>query len=97
MNYSIKSQISNLSFRYELLIAEIETLLFDIIGQSDYESETHDIPAIKLTRPLFDYKELVVINDNLTWLDSNGHHYSLYSDASHTDIIDLLNAIAEQG
>lgn len=40
---------------------------------------------------VFDYTELTIVNDRLTFLDSNGQHYSLFADCNLEDLIDVLN------
>jgi hypothetical protein len=40
---------------------------------------------------VFDYTELTIVNDRLTFLDSNGLHYSLFADCNLEDLIDILN------
>ena len=48
--------------------------------------------CIKVT--VFDYTELANINDQLTFLDANGLHYSLWNgDSNLEDLIDILNVI----
>lgn len=42
---------------------------------------------------VFDYEELVIWDDRLTFLDGNGYHYSLLVDCTLTDLIDILNKI----
>ena len=41
---------------------------------------------------VFNYTELTIVNDRLTFLDSNGLHYSLFADCILEDLIDILNA-----
>ena len=41
---------------------------------------------------VFDYTELTIVNDKLTFLDSNGQHYSLFAHCNLEDLIDILNA-----
>jgi len=45
--------------------------------------------AIKVN--VFDYTELAIIHDKLTFLNNDGHHHSLFSDCSLEDLIDILN------
>lgn len=40
---------------------------------------------------VFDYTELSIINDQLTFLDDNGLHYS-WTTCSLEDLIDILNS-----
>ena len=39
---------------------------------------------------IYNYVELTIVNDKLTFLDDNGLHYSLWSDCSLEDLIDIL-------
>jgi uncharacterized protein with ATP-grasp and redox domains len=41
---------------------------------------------------VFDYTELTLVNDRLTFLDKNGLHHSLFADCNLEDLINLLNA-----
>jgi hypothetical protein len=49
---------------------------------------------IKSGKPIkvnvFNYSELGIVNDRLTFFDSNGYEYSLWSEASLEDLIDIL-------
>ena len=40
---------------------------------------------------VFDYTELTIVNDKLTFLDRNGQHYSVFVDCNLEDLIDILN------
>ena len=42
---------------------------------------------------VFDYQELVFINDRLTFLDCDGQHYSIDSECTNQDLLDILNKI----
>jgi len=42
---------------------------------------------------VFDYVELVIWNDKLTFLDSNGQHYSIWCEVIIEDLIDILNKL----
>lgn len=64
-------------------------LRYKVSTSKEYSTHTNE-KCIKVN--LFDYTELAIINDRLTFLDSNGHHYSVYTDASLEDLIDILNA-----
>lgn len=56
---------------------------------SKYISKHLDERVIKVN--VFDYTELAIVNDRLTFLDSNGQHYSLFADCNLEDLIDILN------
>ena len=78
-----------LSKRYDDLERDVEETLRDLVNKSKYQSRHISGKAVKVH--LFDYTELVIVNNELTFLDSNGHHYSLYTDCSLEDLIDILN------
>ena len=58
------------------------------INKSEYRSKHITERAIKVN--IFDYTEMVIVNDKLTFLDKNGLHYSIFSDCSIEDLIDIL-------
>jgi hypothetical protein len=78
----------NLSQRYNELETEVCEALRTEVQNSLVQSKHMNTPVIKVN--VFDYKELAVINDRLTFLDSNGYHYDLYSECSLEDLIDIL-------
>lgn len=59
------------------------------IENSKYISKFINDKAIKVNS-LFDYCELAIINDRLTFMDKSGYHYDIYSECSLEDLIDLL-------
>lgn len=77
--------------RYEQLNADVQYALKKAIEKSKTESIHVQGKCIKVN--VFDYTELVVLNDNLTFLDSKGYHYSLYADCTLDDLIDILNEL----
>jgi hypothetical protein len=83
--------MKNFKKQYRDLEMEVMSHLRDAINNSDYFSKYIQGKAIKVN--VFDYTELVIIDDRLTFLDSNGLHYSIFTDASLEDLIDILNAI----
>lgn len=81
----------NYKTRYEQLSADVQFALRKAIEKSKIESKHVNEKCIKVN--VFDYKELVVINDELTFLDSDGLHYSVYADCDLNDLIDILNTL----
>lgn len=81
----------NYKTRYEQLSADVQFALRKAIEKSKIESKHVNEKCIKVN--VFDYKELVVINDELTFLDSDGLHYSVYADCTLDDLIDILNEL----
>lgn len=66
--------------------------LRDAIDESEVESKhISGCKAIKVD--VFDYVELVMWGDRLTFLDKNGYHYSIRCDATIEDLIDILNKL----
>jgi hypothetical protein len=78
-----------LSQKYNNLVVETESKLIDLINKSKKKSKhIQDLKIIPVN--IFDYMELTVVNDRLIFLDSNGHHYSIYSDCDLLDIIEIV-------
>jgi len=74
--------------RYRDLEMEVCSSLRDAINNSSKESKFVNTKALKVN--VFDYVEIAIINDRLTFLDSNGLHYSVFADCSIEDLIDIL-------
>jgi len=82
----------HLQDRLTNLEADIFSALEDVIDTSKtYSKHIQGCKAIKVN--VFDYTELVEYNDHLTFLDKNGHHYSIDCDVLLEDLIDILNKI----
>lgn len=78
----------SLKKRYRDLEMEVLNRLREKILQSNYESSTVNAKAIRVD---FDrYTEMTIINDQLTLLDGNGYHYSIFSGVSLEDLINIL-------
>jgi hypothetical protein len=74
--------------RYEKLEQDVQNALIKKISKSKHNSKhISNCKAIRVN--IFDYEELVFINDKLTFLDNDGYHYSLYAECSLEDLIDL--------
>jgi len=77
-----KKEYANLEIRvFSELINKIKT--------SPIKSKHIDGNAIKVN--VFDYTELVLIDNIITFLDINGYQYSIYADANLEDLIDIIN------
>ena len=74
---------------YRDLEMKVMASLRDAINNSKHKSKHCDEKVIKID--LYDYTELAIINDRLTFLDDNGMHYNIFVDASLEDLIDILN------
>lgn len=83
-------KVSNYQKEYRDLEMRIMASLRDAIKNSTYISEHINDKAIRVD--VFGYTELAVINDTLTFMDKDGYHYYLYSDAALEDLIDILNS-----
>ena len=77
--------------RYDDLEVEVHEALRDEIEKSKIESKHMDAKVIKVN--VFDYKELAVINGDLTFMDNDGYQYGLYTECSLEDLIDILTKI----
>jgi len=75
--------------RYNALEMEVKQDLRELIEKSKAKSKNVDTNCIKVN--VFDYTELALINNDLTFLDSDGLQYSLYSECSLEDLIDIVN------
>lgn len=80
--------MEDLKKKYRDLEMKVMASLREVINKSDYKSKHMNTKAIKVN--VFDYTELAIIHDSLTFLDSNGHHFSVFSDCSLEDLIDIL-------
>jgi len=82
--------MENLKKEYrDLEMRVLANLRYLVKSSKDY-SEHMQEKCIKVN--LFDYTELAIINDTLTFITSDGLHASIFSDASLEDLIDILNA-----
>ena len=82
---------NNLKKEYRDLEMKVLSSLRDAINKSNYESNSIQAKAIKVN--VFDYTEMAIINDQLTFLDADGLHYSVFADASLEDLIDIINSL----
>lgn len=74
----LKDQFHNLETR-------VLNYLREAINNSNYESKHVQTKAIKVD--LFNYKELTIINDRLTFLDSTGLQYDISAEATLEDLL----------
>ena len=80
--------MKNFKKQYRDLEMSILSELRDRINKSNYYSKHNNQKAIKVN--VFDYVELVIVNDSLVFLDSKGYQCSLFVDVNLEDLIDLL-------
>lgn len=78
--------------KFTKLEGEVLDLLMSLISNSNIVSK-HIVgtPCIKVN--VFDYTELILLDDKLTFLDNDGYQYSLYSECSLEDLIDIIESI----
>lgn len=78
-----------LTDKYIELEKEVHDALINEIETSKTKSDFVSTKAIKVD--VFDYVELIYINNKLVFIDNTGLHYSVYSDCMLEDLIDILN------
>lgn len=75
--------------QYTKLENELIARLTKAIKNSNYESKHVSQKAIKVN--VFDYQELTIINDRLTFIDNHGYQFSLFADCAIEDLIDIAD------
>jgi len=78
---------------YDVLETKVLDALRNEVLKSKTESKHINSKVLKIN--VFDYKELALINNDndLTFLDSNGYHYYIYSECSLEDLINILTKL----
>ena len=79
--------MENFRKQYRDLEMRVHNHLRELIDGSEHVSEHTGQKAILVN--VFDYHELTIVNDALTFLDENGYHFSIFADASLEDLIDI--------
>lgn len=83
--------MNNLKLSNRDLEAEVLRSLRNIVEKSNVRSKHFTGKCIEIN--VFDYTELAIINDELTFLDDKGLHYSIWNgDCALEDLIDILNS-----
>ena len=83
--------MENLKLQYRNLETKVLAELRKRVENSKEESKHVSANCIKVK--VFNYRELMIINDQLTFLDEDGYHYSLFTgDCNLEDLIDILNS-----
>ena len=77
--------------RYDQLVFDVETELKHRVNKSDVKSEFLSNDQSVINVDIFDYVELAIVNDKLTFLDNSGYQYDVFSECNLTDLIDILN------
>lgn len=75
--------------KLQTLEQQVETELRKRIAKSKHIEQMYGVNAIKVR--INNYHHLVVIDDRLVFLDSVGLQYSLYSECTLNDLIELLD------
>lgn len=82
--------MQNLKDQYRDLERKVHAELRNLINGSTKISKHTGGKSIEVG--VFGYEELTIVNDNLTFLDESGQHYSLYADCYLEDLIDILSS-----
>ena len=86
---------TNFSAEYDYLVKRITDRLSYLISNSNVVSKhIVGVPCIEVN--VFDYTELVIWDNNLTFLSSDGLQYSLFADCEIEDLIDIINEVEEK-
>ena len=81
--------MKNLKEEFEKLNNQIVDTLINLVKTSGVPSK-HISYLSAIPVDIFDYEELVYLNDELVFLDSNGLYFNLYSDCNQSDLIDII-------
>jgi hypothetical protein len=81
--------MENFKKKYRDLEMRVLCALKKAVNKSNSYSKTHGTEALKVN--IYGLTELVIIHDNLTFLDSMGYEHSIFADCSLEDLIDILN------
>jgi len=82
---------AGLDLRYNNLENDVILFLMNKIKNSKHTSKHMDEKVIKVN--VFDYDELAIVNDKLTFLNRSGHHYNLYAECSLEDLINIISTV----
>lgn len=82
----------NFSAEYNYLLKGITDRLKYLVSNSNIVSKhIVGVPCIEVN--VFDYTELVIWDNDLTFLSSDGLQFSLFADCDIEDLIDIINEI----
>lgn len=81
--------MTTLKTEYRQLEMKVLRELRTLVENSKINSKHVSEKAILVN--IFDYVELTIINDRLTFLNSNGLHHSLFYETTLEDLIDIIN------
>jgi predicted ribosome-associated RNA-binding protein Tma20 len=83
--------METLKQRYKKLEDDVIAYLIHKVVNSKIESKQVNTKAIKVN--VFDYTELIYLNGELMFLDTNGLLYSIYSECSLEDLIEICEEL----
>ena len=78
----------------DLEMRVLANLRYKISVSKEYSKSVSNSKCLKVN--VFGYTELAIINDQLTFLDSQGLQYSIWADCTLEDLIDILDKTEEQ-
>ncbi len=81
--------MKNFKKQYRELETQVFAELRSLIDKSEYLSKHTSEKAIKVN--VFDFTELTIVNDKLTFLCDSGLHYSVFTDVTLEDLIDIIS------
>lgn len=81
--------MANLKKQYRDLEKRVLSELRGKVNSSNVYSKHLNGKCIKVN--IFDYTELAIIHDSLTFLDDRGYQYNIFNGCSLEDLIDILN------
>lgn len=90
-----EQKVSAIRKKYRDLEMKVLANLRDLIESSPVESKFVNARVIKVE--LHSYKEMAIINDKHTFIDSSGQHHDLFSDCTLDDLIDIISGVINQG
>lgn len=80
----------DLAKEYRDLENKIQDTLKEMIEKSKFQSEhIAGLKALKVN--VYDYKELVINGGQLIFIDDRGYQYSVYSECTTDDLLDIIN------
>ena len=85
----MKDKYVKLKEKFEVLELQVKSALMDEINKSDIVSK-HFVITKVINVNIFNYTELLIYQDELTFSDKYGYIYSLYAECTMEDLIDIL-------
>lgn len=86
--YQLDSLAASYEYRLIQLESEVIETLKELINESEYQEPHASNKAIKVN--VFNYQDLIILNGDLIFLDAEGYHYSLFSECTLTDLIEII-------